>query len=62
MRIATNPKLTLTIGLATMALAFVIERFLPDNPGLNFIVGFLFAMSIAFNIKYLMGYRRTQKP
>lgn len=61
MRLATNPKLSLTIGLAALALAFAIERFLPDNPGQNFIEGFLFAMSIAFNIKYLMGYKKTQK-
>lgn len=61
MTLITNPKLSLAIGLAALALAFVIERFFPDNQGLSFIDGFLFGVAIAFIIKYLTSYRKTQK-
>ena len=61
MKLITNPKLSLAIGLAALALAFIIERFSPDNQGLSFVEGFLFAVSIAFIIKYLTSHRKTQK-
>jgi len=54
----TNQKLTLAIGLSAMVAAFIIERFLPSTDGLNFITGFLGAMSIAFNLNYLTKLRK----
>jgi hypothetical protein len=61
MRRITNPRLVLSIGAAALAGALIIERFLPSNPGFNFLEGFLFATSLVFNITYLSTYFRARK-
>jgi hypothetical protein len=47
------------IGLLLLAIAILIERFLPENNGLDFIAGFLFGLSIVLNISYI--YKRSKK-
>lgn len=41
------------IGLLSLAMALIIERFLPSNQGLDFLAGFLFGISIVFNLSYI---------
>ncbi len=53
MKRITNPRLVLSIGATALAGALIIERFLPSSPGFNFLEGFLFAISLVFNIRYL---------
>lgn len=53
--------MVLAIGAAALAGALIIERFLPSNPGLNFLEGFLFAISLVFNIRYLLSHFKAEK-
>ncbi|HNX55789.1 MAG TPA: hypothetical protein PLG33_08345 [Prolixibacteraceae bacterium] len=61
MKRITNPRLVLAIGAAALAGALIIERFLPSNPGLNFLEGFLFAISLVFNVRYLLSHFKAEK-
>lgn len=56
----TNHKLALNIGVLSLAIALVIERFLPSNNGLDFIAGFLFGISIVFNMSYIGKLRKAK--
>lgn len=55
-----NHKLALPIGLLSLAIALIIERFLPSSDGLNFIAGFLFGISIVFNLSGLSRLRKAK--
>jgi len=48
------------IGLLSLAIALVIERFLPSNNGLDFIAGFLFGISIVFNLSHIGKLRKAK--
>ena len=56
----TNHKLAMHIGLMALAIALIIERFLPSNQGLNFLAGFLFGISIVFNLSYITRLRKAK--
>jgi len=56
----TNHKLAIPVGLLSLAIALIIERFLPSNDGLNFIAGFLFGISIVFNLSGISRLRKTK--
>jgi len=56
----TNHKLAMPIGVLSLAIALVIERFLPSNNGLDFIAGFLFGISIVFNLSYIAKLRKAK--
>jgi len=56
----TNHKLALPVGLLSLAIALIIERFLPSSDGLNFIAGFLFGISIVFNLSGISKLRRAK--
>ncbi len=56
----TNHKLAMPIGLMALAIALIIERFLPSNQGLNFLSGFLFGISIVFNLSYISKLRKAK--
>jgi len=56
----TNHKLALNIGVLSLAIALVIERFLPSNNGLDFIAGFLFGISIVLNMSYIGKLRNAK--
>jgi hypothetical protein len=47
------------IGVLLLAIALLIERFLPENNGLDFLAGFLFGLSIVLNITFIQ--RRSKK-
>jgi len=51
--------LALPIGLILLAIALLIERFFPENDGLDFIAGFLIGISIVLNLIYI--YKRSKK-
>ncbi len=55
----TNHKLALPIGLLSLAIALIIERFLPSSDGFNFIAGFLFGISIVFNLSGISRLRKA---
>lgn len=56
----TNHKLALPIGLLSLAIALIIERFLPSSDGLNFIAGFLFGISVVFNLSGISRLRKAK--
>jgi len=56
----TNHKLAIPVGLLSLAIALIIERFLPSNDGLNFIAGFLFGISIVFNLSGISRLRKAK--
>ncbi len=47
------------LGLILLAVAILIERFLPENDGLDFIAGFLTGLSIVLNLGYI--YKRSKR-
>ncbi len=55
-----NHKFALPIGLLSLAIALIIERFLPSSDGLNFIAGFLFGISIVFNLSGITRFRKAK--
>jgi hypothetical protein len=56
----TNHKLAMPVGLLFLAVALIIEKFLPSNNGLDFIAGFLFGISIVFNLSYIVKLRKAK--
>jgi hypothetical protein len=56
----TNHKLAMPLGLLSLAIALIIERFLPSNQGLDFLAGFLFGISIVFNMSYISKLRKAK--
>jgi hypothetical protein len=56
----TNHKLAMPIGLLSLAIALIIERFLPSNQGLDFLAGFLIGISIVFNMSYISKLRKAK--
>lgn len=54
-------KYALPIGITALAAAILMERFLPSNQGLNFLEGFLFGLSMVFNLSYISQLRNQQK-
>lgn len=54
-------KYALPIGIFALAAAILMERFLPSGQGYNFIEGFLFGISIVFNMSYVFRLRNQQK-
>lgn len=54
-------RFALPIGITALAAAILMERFLPSNQGLNFLEGFLFGISIVFNMSYVFRLRNQQK-
>lgn len=54
-------KYALPIGIFALAVAILMERFLPSSQGYNFIEGFLFGISIVFNMSYVFRLRNQQK-
>lgn len=59
-RSITQTKLALPIGLLALVSAILMGRYLPPNEGLNFVEGFLFGVSLVFNMGYILGLRRQQ--
>jgi hypothetical protein len=49
----------LPIGVLLLAIALLIERFLPENNVFDFTVGLLIGLSIVLNLKY--AYKRSKK-
>jgi hypothetical protein len=56
----TNHKLAMPLGFLSLAIALIIERFLPSNQGLDFLAGFLFGISIVFNMSYISKLRKAK--
>jgi len=56
----TNHKLAMPIGLMAIAIALIIERFLPSSHGLDFVAGFLFGISVVFNLSYISKLRKVK--
>lgn len=54
-------KYALPIGVFALVAAILMERFLPSNQGLNFLEGFLFGLSMVFNLSYISQLRNQQK-
>jgi len=54
-------KYALPIGILALAAAIMMERFLPSSQGTSFIEGFLFAISVIFNMSYVYRLRNQQK-
>jgi hypothetical protein len=50
-----NKLLTMPIGLILLAIAIVMDKFLPSNSALDFIEGFLMGLSIVLNIVYIIA-------
>jgi len=55
-----NHKLALPIGLSSLAIALIIERFLPSSNGFNFITGFLIGISVVFNLSGILKLRKAK--
>lgn len=53
--------LALPIGLILLAIAILIERFLPASDLLDFIVGVLTGISIVLNIFYIFAISKKRK-
>lgn len=53
--------LALPIGMLLLAIALLMEKFLPGNNFLDFTEGFLIGLSIVLNIYYLIGTSRKVK-
>ncbi len=47
-------------GLLSLAIALLIERFFPSSEGLSFIAGFLFGISLVFNLSYITRLRKAK--
>ena len=45
--------LAMPIGMILLAIAIILNRFLPENNVNDFLIGFLFGLSIALNIYYI---------
>jgi hypothetical protein len=59
-RSITQTKLALPIGVLALVSAILMERYLPPNEGLNFVEGFLFGVSLVFNMGYILRLRKQQ--
>lgn len=49
------------IGMICLAVAILVDRFLPPDPILGFITGVLTGVSIALNVAGLMRTRRLER-
>jgi len=47
-------------GLLSLAIALIIERFFPSSEGFSFIAGFLFGISLVFNLSYITRLRKAK--
>jgi L-lactate permease len=50
-----NKLLTMPIGLILLAIAIMMDKFLPSNSSLDFIEGFLMGLSVILNIVYIIA-------
>ena len=54
--------LTLPVGMVLLAIAILMEKFLPSNNILDFLVGLLIGLSLVLNIYYIVAMiRKTKK-
>jgi len=56
----TNHKWAMPAGLLSLAIALIIERFFPSSEGFSFIAGFLFGISLVFNLSYITRLRKAK--
>jgi len=56
----TNQKWAMPAGLLSLAIALLIERFFPSSEGVSFIAGFLFGISLVFNLSYITRLRKAK--
>jgi len=56
----TNHKRTKPTGFLSLSISLNIERFFPASEGLSFIAGFLFGISLVFNLSYIARLRKTK--
>lgn len=56
-----NKLLTMPIGLILLAIAILMDKFLPSNDSLDFIEGFLIGLSIVLNIVYIWAIIQKSK-
>lgn len=48
------------IGLSSLAIALIIERFFPSSNGFSFIAGFLIGISVVFNLSGILKLRKAK--
>jgi len=54
-------KLALPIGIVMLAIALIMEKFLPSTPFFDFTEGFLMGLSIVLNVYYLVAVSRRMR-
>ena len=53
--------LSLPVGMVLLAIAFLMDKFLPGNTYLDFIEGFLIGLSVVLNIYFIAVDIRNSK-
>lgn len=53
--------LSLPIGMISLALGIILNRFLPENELTDFCMGFLLGLSIVLNIYYMIKVAKKNK-
>jgi hypothetical protein len=48
-----NQLLSTPVGAILLAIAIVIEKFIPGSPAIDFTIGFLLGLSVVLNIYYI---------
>ena len=49
----TLQSVSLPVGMISLAIGIILNRYFPDNNATDFSIGFLFGLSIVLNIYYI---------
>ena len=54
-------KYSLSIGLGSLTIGIILNKFVPNNDLMDLIIGFLFGLSIVFNIAFLITLQKSKR-